>query len=149
MTTRTDLVAMLEAAEAGSRELDAAVWLAATGEVVAWPWGQPDADGPWCVYGNAMWTPLAGLTTSLDAALALAERVLPGWRRHLNELPPSTGLGWEATVWTDAADLSVHPSRAPTAPLALCIAVLRATAAAETGAVGMSEANEPKNEGEA
>ncbi len=113
----TDILARLSVAEAGSRELDALV-----GSQLE----------PTVFHGPAI-TPR--YSTSLDAALALAERVLPGWRRHLNELPPSTGLGWEATVWTDAADLSVHPSRAPTPALALCIAILKATHKAE-GAEG-------------
>lgn len=55
----TSLIEKLEGAEVGSRELDCAIWTA-TG-------GWDGVDHP------------PAFTTSLDAALALAERVLPGW----------------------------------------------------------------------
>lgn len=53
------LIERLEAAGEGSRELDREVWQVTGG------WGGVDAP--------------PSFTTSLDAALALAERVLPGW----------------------------------------------------------------------
>jgi len=74
----TDLLARLEVAEAGSRELDGAVWCARNGYVfVMW-------DGAGCVYrkqpgygiSHISQSDVAPVTTSLDAALALAERVL-------------------------------------------------------------------------
>ena len=123
MTAHSELVARLEGASEGSRELDAAI--ADTFDPV--PDQYDGFRGRWpFVDGSPFSDQTPPVTTSLEGALALAKRVLPGWRRHLNELPPSTGLGWEATVWTDAADLSVHPTRAPTPALAMSIAVLRA-----------------------
>lgn len=93
-----DLIAKLEAAESGSRELDVAIW---------------DALGGWSVNNPPSYT------TSLDAALALAERVLPGWFLSLDT------SGVHARLW-----IGERPSfagLAATAPLALCIAILKAT----------------------
>lgn len=67
------LIARLEAAEAGSRELDDAVWFAATGEKASYPFD--DETDPHIRYGTLAWVRLPRSTTSLDAALALAERV--------------------------------------------------------------------------
>jgi hypothetical protein len=93
----TDLIKRLEEAEAGSLELDVAIW---------------DAMGGWSVAHPPAYT------TSLDAALALAERLgLDGWR-----LLYAAMLNWKA-----------HDPRGPlskTLPLALCIAILKA---ADTG----------------
>lgn len=109
-----DLIAQLEAAPAGSRELDYRIkgWL--------------EFDDYWRLRVAADWT------TSLDAALALAERVLPGMRARIDMdarrrafLFPDDGytVGSDPTRWVSYAD-------APTAPLALCIAILKAKAAA-------------------
>jgi len=91
------LIARLEAAEAGSRELDYAIKA----------WLEP-IDDYWAIRVAADWT------TSLDAALALAERPgMDGWRIMYAAL-----MNWKA-----------HDPRGPllqTLPLALCIATLRA-----------------------
>lgn len=64
-----ELIAKLESASEGSRELDEAVWLAC---------GQPgQITGP-VNYGVGVWSG-PHVSYSIDAALALAERVLPGW----------------------------------------------------------------------
>lgn len=66
-------------------------------------------------------------TASLDAALALADRVLPGWCISLQRVN-----GWRAAL----ADSPISPdfySDAATAPLALCIAILKARATQEQG----------------
>jgi hypothetical protein len=105
----TDLTKRLEEAEAGSLELDVTIWGATGGWSVAHP---------------------PAFTTSLDAALALAERVLPE--------------GWTAEIKTGARPFHraiIHPKyqmenkqdRCPmglskaTPALALCIAILKAT----------------------
>lgn len=105
------LIERLEAAEVGSREFDCEVWCIFDG------WA--GVDKPPCV------------TTSLDAALALAERVLPGWRMHV--LQDQDGM-----YQTDNAAkrwfCGIHEKRgpgnvmahAPTPALALCIAILKA-----------------------
>jgi hypothetical protein len=114
------LIERLEAAEAGSRELDRAVWSAL----------EFDHDGEP--------TKCPAYTTSLDAALALAERVLPGWGFVL-----STGAAGQP-AWAQAypepvdEDICRDATAAGTRPLAVCLSILKATAAAETGAVGMT-----------
>lgn len=80
----TDLIARLEAAEAGSRELDADIGVLIGGYYVAEPryegapvaYGYVDADGRRIEPGHGGDQLIPPFTTSLDAALALASRVL-------------------------------------------------------------------------
>lgn len=121
----TDLIARLEAAEAGSRELDEkindALCSAKTRICIA---GLPDEQGGMWMYefpGHSASSALR-VTQSLDAALALAERVLPGFgwgavqgsgeRAKANVTPANADHGFTATAATPA--------------LALCAAILRA-----------------------
>ena len=73
-------------------------------------------------------------TTSLDDALALTERILPGSRRVAIWRDPFMPKG----MWDASIDRS--SGRSPVAALALCIALLKATTA---NSVGMSAANAP------
>lgn len=119
---QTALVERLEAAEVGSRELDAAVCMETTH-----PYG---FDHDYEI--NAF-----PVTTSLDAALSLAERVLPGWWWTAGKC----GLTCHASVGPDRAfiaepDLSKYDAgfhadipNPSTPALALCAAILRATGA--------------------
>lgn len=122
------LIERLEAAGEGSRELDGAVWYAVH---------EPDVEhgclhveqteqGPvevlTCELGSKYADCVGAYTTSLDAALALAERVLPGWCISLQRVN-----GWRAAL----ADSPISPdfySDAATAPLALTAAILKAYA---------------------
>lgn len=66
-------------------------------------------------------------TASIDAALALAERMLPGWMWYVgsvgeNDMP-------QATVTEPAEDCRDFVGHAPTAPVAILIALLRALSA--------------------
>lgn len=124
----SDLIARLEAAEAGSRELDGDVWYAVH---------EPDVEygalhieqtdqGPievlTCELGSKYADCVENYTTSLDATLALASRVLPGFgwgavqgsgeRAKANVTPANADHGFTATASTPA--------------LALCAAILRA-----------------------
>ena len=124
------LIARLEAAEVGCRGLDAAVYdqlfprLTRDGEVV------PGFPGRWPFHpGSAHDAEVRTVTTSLDAALALADRVLPeetfwemshnavisGQRMYHADVFPPEQSG-EAAFWGYAS----------TPVLALCIAILRA-----------------------
>ena len=111
--TITSLIEKLEGAEAGSPELDADVALQ-----VGWTvhpgdnWIGPHAE-----------IAVPDYTTSLDAALALAERVLPGWVWNMgNDLPCWVHL------WIDDRNYDGNPIKgdAATPALALCAAILRA-----------------------
>ncbi len=103
MADMQELIARLEAAEAGSRELDDAVWFFSTGEKPCYPF--EDETDPHVRHGTFEWVHLPRVTTNIDAALSLAERVM-GHREWRLE-------------------------KAETYPLALCIAILKAKAQGE------------------
>lgn len=106
------------------------------------------SDTGWKFRGVSLAAREVDVTASLDAALALCERVLPGWlpsvekRRGLSP-PTPTGAspvdisghpGWE--VWTARALLTAgdhHTANAPTPALALILAMLRALASTPEG----------------
>lgn len=127
----------LEAAEAGSRELDASIWgalihpevkvischaaYAERGTQVMFT--LPPKRKEMATQGRGPYQHADAYTTSLDAALALAERVLPGrltWRIE------SEGVSFTAAFWDDPEYDPVGVGRAPTPALALCIAILKA-----------------------
>lgn len=127
-----DLIARLEAAEVGSRELDAAIWAAMQ------PVRVKVAD-VWPVYGDEERTSIRftlppkrtetttdsvgpyrhaePVTTSLDAALALAERVLGNGPCVLHRNGPNE---WGFTYVDDDTAYAATPA------LSVCIAILRA-----------------------
>ena len=105
----TDLIKRLVVAEVGSRAFD--LWIEGavsgkTGKLV----------------GTTRDVP--AYTTSLDAALALAERVLPGlymWKVEFDDEPTST------PAWAKVYAKRDGQSFAQTPALALCAAILTAT----------------------
>ena len=127
----TDLITKLEEAGEGSRELDALVWL---------HFNRPEYQGGVKALEMRTWydgrghliletdageevaddLSITGVTTSLDAALALAERVLPWACVGLAQLSPGN---WQAWIGGRPAFATAYS----TAPLALCIAILRAS----------------------
>lgn len=150
------LIERLEAAEAGSRELDADVH-SALGTVFSRPVTQEDRYYSllYDAKSVSVFIPeaLTPVTTSLDAALALAERVLPGWDWKVGGLrPPIEGYDEReapphATL-TRRGPLVANEGFAvadgATPALALCIAVLKATAALQAGQAGdFAKQNEP------
>jgi len=127
------LIARLEAAEVGSRELDALIWLRFnrpeySGGVKALEMrGWYDGRGHMILETDtgeevADDLGIGNYTTSLDAALALAEGVLPGWGFYLRRDADGSGCGLVPPGLT-----SVTPGHmsASTPALALVIAVLR------------------------
>jgi hypothetical protein len=115
------LIARLEAAEAGSRELDDAVWLAATGEKASYPFD--DETDPHIRYGTLAWVRLPRSTTSLDAALALAERLFPA---HAKTMTGNAASGFVAFLIPRGGQPIGAKKTFSDAALALCIATLRA-----------------------
>lgn len=123
------LIARLEAAEVGSRELDAEIARAMGWEVHnarrngLWvvPFGEHDTCDPEAMFA------LGNYTTSLDAALALAERVLDGWRWSVQQLGPNyeASLTLPNGVFLLSSDTEVYAIGKNPA-LALCIAILKA-----------------------
>lgn len=145
--TITSLIEKLEGAEVGSRELDALVAVAL--KLDCKPnlpddlhWLRPIQKDDHCAPGTYWFVQRSGMslrtsepvTTSLDAALALAERVLPGWWWTAGRC----GLTCHASVGPDSKfigepDLSKFDSgfhadvpNPSTPAIALCIAILRA-----------------------
>lgn len=102
--TMTALLKRLWAAEVGSRELDAAV----CGAVFTEP-------------GTYVMRPV---TTSLDAALALAGRVLPEWGFYLRSDKDGHGAGLSYPDYNRVTP--GHVEHKSSLPLALCAAILRA-----------------------
>lgn len=87
------------------------------------------------------------VTRSIDAAMALVERMLPGWRVQLFERDPEDGGGWNARLKRRSPwDLVALDEVAPlprTAPLALLAALLSALIAKPaSGDVGSANLNQ-------
>lgn len=128
--TLTTLLPRLESGEA-SRELDA---------LLAQALDKPDdlLNGmrfdeaierfPRDLAGIANYWPIPPYTTSLDAALALAERVLPGWAWMVRGSHCDGDGASFAKVWRPYADPPAgdFDALAHTAPLALCAAIVKA-----------------------
>lgn len=116
-----DLIERLEAATVGSRELDEAVTLLAFPEMQDWPRGL-DGDGGWTSPKDGrVYAP--PYSRSLDSALALAERVLPGWCWLIERHKDGTG-SVTLDEWSAYAEGSSVTGETPA--LALCCAILKA-----------------------
>lgn len=135
--SHADLIARLEAAPGPRLELDGMVWCAVNGyEYVQW-------DGAGCAYTDpnapnwdqgikhAQASVVRPYTASLDAAVGLVERVLPGWfwRVGRTSLFPK---GWAYISKTHPShcdredEASCANGRAATPAIALLIATLKA-----------------------
>jgi hypothetical protein len=120
----TDLIKRLKEAETGSRELDALMWPLHPGfkRMRGTHFHDDDKEKAW----RAIAAP--AYTTSLDAALALAERVLPGWSWMVRHYAAGQGgRGWTAYVCKPDTDLVSAGPVGSSPALALCIAILKAT----------------------
>jgi len=116
-----DLIERLREAAGGNRELDAALalhfgWMIYDdGMGVMDRWEDPDGK-----VGAGVPPPFS---SSLDAALELVHRVLPGQATAVGDMafdPP--GKPW-ACIWTKGGSPKFH-GEAPTAPLALLLALM-------------------------
>jgi len=120
MMDLSELRERLEQADGPSRELDAEIHLA------LFPKAKVNKSDP----ARWMVSPVHRLpdyTFSLDAALALVERVLPqsgGWQFGVYQGPPGARV-WCAWGWKRGIG-QVGFTKRPTAPLALLIALTRA-----------------------
>lgn len=105
-----DLIKRLEAAEVGSRELDRAIWYAVEFDSRGEPSHAPK------------------YTTSLDAALALADRVLPPfrWCMYTQSGDGAKVLGADNDAEEGEKWRFQSEGSAKTVPLALVVAILRA-----------------------
>jgi hypothetical protein len=162
MTNLSDIIERLEKAEAGSRELDALIWCHFAA-VKYQSCNEPYGGGPLTqvvftippkrarmVTGkghgsNPMYQHAEPVTTSVDAAISLAEKVLPGWAWKLGTCCVSDDA-WvtpdfnspvhgerlkrefpnlvAGSVFDTGVDIDLRPSGRPA--IALCIAILTA-----------------------
>ena len=140
----SDLIETLEKLEKPDREADAELALMAMmpQEVFGDEFGTSSVDGPNYFYGDAVWAGGGQIwhspdfTASLDAAIALVERVLPDHRWLIDKRPFAKDRhdGYRATCYRQGhpykSDGSDTPSAwAPTPALALLTALLRAKSA--------------------
>lgn len=109
----SELVKRLSAATVGSRELDAAVAGIFVHDIES-----DDGDFWWGPFGQQA-ERIPDLTTSLDAALALAERVLPGPVNYI-EIRPADGSSRVEIGWPAVSGVAATPA------LALCMTILKA-----------------------
>lgn len=123
--TKADLIARLEK-EGGSRELDAEIFRALGYHIVSTDRCYPLGVRGYNRFSQEDPQPKTNITTSLDAAIALCERVLPGWSVLLAITPNvavcdvhTKPLGEPDGKWPGHA-------QAPKPATALCIALLRA-----------------------
>lgn len=112
------LVEKLEKSEAGSRELDAEIWIALNPDWADWKSDRPgDFNHP--QYGKAY---CPEYSTSLDEAL----RLVPSG--HSVRMAQNTPYGCNAGVSAEPGGSPSPLSKGKTLALALCIAALRARA---------------------
>ena len=136
----SEVLAGLEAAECGNRELDALVEVEArTAEaersgLAREHWAKWRASASGLVGDPHTQYPSRPFTTSLDAALALAERVLPGWGFFLRKDKDGCNCG---LVYPEASFVTPGCGSSPTPALALCIAILKARQASNPTAEGV------------
>lgn len=132
-----DLLARVRAAEGPSREIDCALACALDGfwvELAAYPnqdgtilradFCRTNEDGGWSSPGHGGDQMVRAYTASLDAALALVERVLPGWHWEVGKEPDKPLFS--AWVVRDDGTASSGETWAPTPALALLAALLTA-----------------------
>lgn len=102
----SDLITRLEQAAEGSRELDMAIW---------------DATGGWSVNNPPAYT------TSLDDALALAERLRPCWSWSVGQnVHHKYWLAYALVLDDYRSSFQPTNGMAKTPALALCLAILKA-----------------------
>jgi hypothetical protein len=145
MIRLTDLLERLEAADGPDRELDAHLAVMQHGRTMS----SDGEDMNWAkvpnIYddctpgtywrcrrsGNSLWTS-PPYTSSIDAAVQLAEEVLPGYIRRM-----SVGkrtycvIGRPTEKGNFSQKFGKYPAYGPTEPLALCIAIVKARIAQE------------------
>ncbi len=126
-----NLLAKLEAATEGSRELDAEIIMEICDDAIIGPWPCGESE-PVVFHAQAIGivdkSPVPAYTTSIDAALTL---VPEGWallriNQYHETSNPAWGWGVEMRYYTNPEiGLAIGESRA-SLPLAICIASLRA-----------------------
>jgi hypothetical protein len=137
--TLSELIKALETADGPSLHMDGVLWCVANGyEFIEW-----NTTG--CVYrggsDNRVYradsTTVRPYTASVDAAIALCERVLPGWRLGITQGDDDeNSIDFQGNVWPgeqpfllELEQYGYHKMPA----IALCIAILRARLSQDGG----------------
>lgn len=147
----TGLVERLEKATGGDREIDVLLWrefgwsdvrdpernsvtdiLGPDAQVMGATLAQAIERWPNDMAGVARNWNIPRLTASLDAALALVERVLPGWDICLSRVKGDEAATWNAVVG-EPDSFSGSEASKPSPALALCLAALKALAQGNEG----------------
>ncbi len=134
----TDLITRLSKLDAPDREVDAELWLQFTPGATRKTLEVKSATNQWAPYAidetrdeTGYLITVPAYTASVDAAVALAERVLPGWKWRVGrtELFPN---GWAYVHKYDpsncgrADEAACADGTVANPAIALCIALLRA-----------------------
>lgn len=133
MIKHQELIARLEGGETG-REIDEAVFLAFN-EAPSGPGWKKTSAGNWHRFLGPLghWDENVhadSVSTSLDAAVALVERVRPGWLKSLEEFSDGDAHYWVAELVLERPDGKLKPLQteqgtAPTPAAALLAALLK------------------------
>jgi hypothetical protein len=138
MTSLTELREKVERATGTDREIDALIAVVLDGYFVLPAkfegdgprYGYIDTEGAEVIPGHAGDMLVRKYTSSIDAALALAERKLPGWTWsvdiHDRVEGNANGWAWARLATPNSLDFTTHRATAPTPPLAILSALLRA-----------------------
>lgn len=119
------LIERLEGASGPDREIDAAIAIWRYPALAAWP--RSDRGG-WLSPEWGLITPPPDYTDSVDAALALTERVLPGCRVMIER-----GFNDEGWAMVQASPIAPRGMTEGSTPaIAACLALLKAVQAQET-----------------
>lgn len=146
MNDLADLIARVEGASGPDRELDVALADALHPNVTLMPLSSNPEE--WVVKIGDKWVPttryprgymttgdryVQAYTSSLDAALGLVERVLPGWRWMVRRVYPEHDGRTQHVAYVESVDYGdYHAATAPTPALALILAMLRAKEASRS-----------------
>ena len=126
--TITSLIQKLEGAEVGSRELDAHVWASVNGyelfehDGAGWRYRMHPDD----IMRHERTSYISPVTTSLDAALALAERLWPHVMWRVGHDPDDGSFKAQLVTAQKPGDPPAVHTNAATPALTLCAAILRA-----------------------
>jgi hypothetical protein len=118
MTQLSSLIERLERCEGADREIDLAIFMA-TAEMESFSVWRPN-------------DPTLFFTASIDAALALVERKLPGWGWQVHRDPQPGLEACFGFVGEPGADGVCGRAYAPSPAIALCLALCRATEGEKT-----------------
>lgn len=129
----TDLIIRLSKLDAPDREVDAeiavAIDLFETQPNKGWPdrldYGRREENGSVTWPGHGFDQLVPPYTASVDAAIALAERVLPNERVWINRIAFDSNHQWRASLTDNHVSWGINPA------IALCITILRAKEASK------------------